>query len=205
MQKIHQIENKRDRKTRREDPAGQKNNASLGLAASFTDQEVKNLFFSYLTAMLLIEGLIFFFSFINHLASEGSAFPWKPYLFATFILPVAITFVFGLILLTFNRFFFGRQADKPADHGGLSVAGGWGKGARIATFLQLIHRLPLLFSMLLLITATALAYKLEDIVFYVAQAGATTARISILYPDWNPYRQCHWCCDLGCLKLSPEE
>jgi hypothetical protein len=176
MQKIHQIENKRDRKTRREDTSEQKNKASLGLAASFTDQEVKNLFFSYLTAMLLIEGLIFFFCFINHLASEGSAFPWKPYLFATFITPVAITFVFGLILLTFNRFFFGRQADKPADHGTAFVASGWGKGARISTFLQLVHRLPLLFSMLLLITATALAYKLEDIVLYVAQAGATTAK-----------------------------
>ena len=57
-----------------------------------------------------------------------------------------------------------------------ATVGAWRKGERISTFLEVIHRLPLLFSMLLLIAATALAYKLEDIVIYAAQAGATTAQ-----------------------------
>lgn len=174
MSKVHQIEDKRDKRSEKKNDSGRKDGPQ-GLAASFTDQEVKNLFFSYLTTMLLVEGLIFFFTFINHLASEGGAFPWKPYLFATFITPVAITFVFGLILLTFNRFFFGRR-ESVSDSEASPFSGGWGKGERMATFLQLIHRLPLLFSMLLLITATALAYKLEDIIIYVAAAGATTAK-----------------------------
>lgn len=177
MLKIHQIENKRDNEARvKPSEREKKNSITGGLSASFSDQEIKNLFFSYLTAMLLIEGLIFFFCFISHLASDGQVFPWKPYLFATFISPVAITFVFGLILLTFNHFFFNRQIDTATDQKNISGVSGWGKGERVTTFLQLIHRLPLLFSMLLLIAATALAYKLEDIVLYIAQAGATTAK-----------------------------
>lgn len=176
MRKIHQIENKWSKRTSERTESSTDRADPPGLAASFSEHEVKSLFFSYLTAMLLIEGLIFFFCFINHLASEGSVFPWKPYLFATFITPVAITFVFGLILLTFNRFFFGRRGDSSGDTGSVIFTGAWHRGERIATFLQLIHRLPLLFSMFLLITATALAYKLEDIVIYIAQAGATTAK-----------------------------
>jgi hypothetical protein len=176
MRKIHQIEDKRDKRTERKGEADRRTEHRSGLASSFSEQEVKNLFFSYLTTMLLVEGLIFFFSFINHLATDGSPFPWKPYLFATFITPIAITFVFGLILLTFNRFFFSRPAASADGSTGLSFSGSWEKGERVATFLQLIHRLPLLFSLFLLITATALAYKLEDIVIYIAEAGATTAR-----------------------------
>ena len=39
-----------------------------------------------------------------------------------------------------------------------------------------MHILPILFSLLLLIVATALAYKLDSIVIYMAQVGASTAR-----------------------------
>ena len=51
-----------------------------------------------------------------------------------------------------------------------------GKGDRIAFFLQVVHRLPILLSMVLLIAATALAYNLDVIVVYMAQVGASTAR-----------------------------
>lgn len=173
MRKIHQLENKRAAKSDRGESSTRKT-APDGLAASFTPQEVKNLFFSYLTTILLVEGLIFFFSFINHLAGEGSVFPWKPYLFATFITPVAITFIFGLILLTFNRFFFDRE--PVIDQGLQEYPLGWRKGERTTTFLHMVHRLPLMLSMLLLIVATALAYKLDAIMFYIAEVGVTTAR-----------------------------
>lgn len=177
MSKLHQLEDKRtSRKPEREGQGEARRNRSEGLAAAFSEQEIKNLFFSYLTTMLLVEGLIFFFSFINHLAGDSSLFPWKPYLFATFIAPVAITFVFGLILLTFNRFFYGRIAGESVEDSRVIPPGGWRKGERMTTFFHLIHRLPLLFSMFLLIAATAFAYQLEDILRYLAAAGAMTAK-----------------------------
>lgn len=175
MRKIHQLEDQRSAKS----DAGESSTRKFtpgGLAASFTQQEIKNLFFSYLTTILLVEGLIFFFSFINHLAREGSFFPWKAYLFATFITPVAITFIFGLILLTFNRFFFEREPSLEQGVKQYHQLGWWRRGERTALFLHMIHRLPLMLSMFLLIVATALAYKLDAIMLYIAEVGATTAR-----------------------------
>ena len=79
---------------------------AVGVASTFDRRGLNNFFVNYLTTMMVIEGLIFFFCFVNHLATESSVFPWKPYLFATFIAPIAITFVFGLIILTFNKYFY---------------------------------------------------------------------------------------------------
>ena len=175
-----QLENKQKKsaKAKQKKPkAGRKSSAnSVGVASTFDRQELKNFFVNYLTAMLVVEGLIFFFCFVNHLATQSPAFPWKPYLFATFITPVAITFVFGLIILTFNKYFFkntqGDTAAGTASYSGLSL----NRGDRLAAFFQVVHRLPFLLSLLLLIAATAIAYKMDDIAFYAAQAGAATAQ-----------------------------
>jgi len=149
---------------------------SVGVASTFDRLELKNFFVSYLTAMLVVEGLIFFFCFVNHLATQSPAFPWKPYLFATFITPIAITFVFGLIILTFNKYFFkemeGESIAGTAFYSGLSL----NQGDRLAAFFQVVHRLPFLLSLLLLIAATAIAYKMDAIALYAAQAGAATAQ-----------------------------
>ncbi len=173
---MEQLENKKENNSDSAKQQKQRKSEVTGLASTFNQQEVKNLFSSYLTTMLVVEVLIFFFCFINHLATDSYAFPWKPYLFATFITPIAITFVFGLILLTFNRFFFKESNDNDDDFRSLYPRAGMDKGVRITTFLQIVHRLPFLFSMFLLIAATALAYKMDDIVLYTAQAGAVTAR-----------------------------
>ena len=147
-----------------------------GLAATFSPEEVKKLFLSYLVTILSIEGLIFFLCYIYLLATNSVAFPWKPYLFATFIAPIATTFVFGMILLVFNRFFFNEL--PPPYEGIRSTTPGFGvsKGDRIATFFHVVHRLPILFSMFLLIAVTAFAYKLDAIVIYLAQVGESTAQ-----------------------------
>ncbi len=149
---------------------------TAGLAETFEADDIKKLFFNYLIAILCIEGLILFLSYVNLLATDSSHFPWKEYLFATFIAPIAATFIFGLILLIFNRFFF-NEPPPSIEHSRLSTPGfGLGKGERIALFFQIVHRLPVLLSMFLLIVATGIAYKLDAIVIYMAQVGASTAR-----------------------------
>ena len=154
----------------------QPENKVLGLAASFEAAEVKKLFFSFLITILSVEGVIFFLCYINLLVNENGVFPWKPYLFATFIAPVAVTFIFGLIVLVFNRFFFNQAPPVIESQNGFSPAFGLGKGEKIATFFQIVHRLPILFSLLLLIAATVLAYNLDSIVIFMAQVGVSTAR-----------------------------
>ena len=149
---------------------------TAGLAETFEAEDVKKLFFNYLITILCIEGLILFLSYINLLATNSSHFPWKAYLFATFLAPIAATFIFGLILLIFNRFFF-NEPPPSIEHSRLSSPDfGMGKGERIALFFQIVHRLPVLLSMFLLIVATGIAYKLDAIVIYMAQVGATTAQ-----------------------------
>jgi len=154
----------------------QSGNKVSGLAASFDATEVKKLFFSFLITILSIEGVVFFLCYINLLVNENGAFPWKPYLFASFIAPVVVTFIFGLIVLIFNRFFFNQTPPFIDNQKGFTPAFGLGKGEKIATFFQIVHRLPILFSLLLLIAATALAYKLDSIVVFMAQVGVSTAR-----------------------------
>jgi len=175
-----QLENRQQKSAspKQKKPKGSRKSSvkPVGVASTFERQELKNFFVSYLTAMLLVEGLIFLFCFVNHLATEGSVFPWKPYLFATFITPIAITFVFGLIVLTFNKYLFKGAVDEAADgaafYSGLNLK----QDDRLAAFFQVAQRLPFLLSLLLLIAATAVAYKLDDIALYVAQAGAATAQ-----------------------------
>ncbi len=113
--KMLKIENKSRKEAGSEGGQPGKSSGGKGIADTFEDKEIKHLFFNYLTTMLVIEGGVFFFCFINHLVTPDSVFPWKPYLFATFITPIAITFIFGLILLTFNRFFFRDSIDSGFD------------------------------------------------------------------------------------------
>ncbi len=177
MQKIE------DKRTEVEKPAAKekkarsaKSSKAVGVASTFDGQELKNFFVNYLTTMLVIEGLIFFFCFVNHLSTDSANFPWKPYLFATFITPIAITFVFGLIILTFNKFFFRGAVEEPPDDESPYAGVSFNKGDRLGSFFQVVHRMPFLLSMLLLIVGTAVAYNLDSVVLYAAQAGATTAQ-----------------------------
>lgn len=173
---MEQLENKGRKAESAQTPQdGRGRGRARGVASTFDRLELKNFFVNYLTSMLLIEALIFFFCFINHLATESSQFPWKAYLFASFTTPIAITFVFGVIILTFNRYFFPDTIDPPRDghfYRGLSFT----RGDRLASFFQVVHRLPFLLSLLLLIAASTLAYKLDDIALFAAQAGAVTAQ-----------------------------
>lgn len=146
----------------------------VGVASVFDRIELKNFFVNYLTTMLVVEGLIFFVCFISHLASEGAGFPWKPYIFASFITPVAITFVFGIIILTFNRYLYRGVVSTPAEEDP-HILGAFRDDNRVVMFFRIIHRVPFLLSMLLLIVGTGIAYKMDTIVYFLAQAGAKTA------------------------------
>jgi len=79
------------------------------VSSIFSRSELKNFFLTYLATMLSIEGLVFFISFISQLSKNESEFPWKPYLFLAFGAPIAVTFIFGVIVLAFDKYFFNTQ------------------------------------------------------------------------------------------------
>jgi hypothetical protein len=100
--------------------------------------EKRYVFNSFLVVVALVEILILVFTLIWQIDFEGIfseqartpvPFPWKEYLLATFIAPIVLLFLFGLIIQGFER--FGREADGPpatgAGAGGLAVRRGRGR------------------------------------------------------------------------------
>ncbi|MBN2706843.1 MAG: hypothetical protein JXR89_10425, partial [Deltaproteobacteria bacterium] len=75
-----------------------------GIAALFEREELKDLFRTYLITICVIEGFIFFVSFLSQLGPENVPFPWKSYFFSAFITPLVITFLLGVIVISFDRY-----------------------------------------------------------------------------------------------------
>lgn len=153
-----------------EPPAGKK---PLGVAGTFGPTELKHLFGNYLTTMLLVEGLIFLVAFIFRLSGEAAVFPWRPYIFASFAAPLAITFVFGVIIKTFNRYLYrtpNEAGPEPTANGDFLATG------RIPRALGLLHQVPFLLSLLLLLLALFGLYHAGDIALFLAQVGEQALR-----------------------------
>ena len=150
-----------------------------GIAGMFSRTERKTFFINYLIIMLVVEGLIFFVSFVSHLAGEVGMFPWKPYLFAALLTPVAITFVFGLITLAFNQYFL----QSPPSRGGddeKEPQSGLASSSKLQVFFNVIHRLPFLLSMLMLMLLMGVIYKLDAITLFIAQTGERATRYLLI-------------------------
>jgi hypothetical protein len=150
---------------------------SLGVAGSFGPAELKTFFVNYLTSMLVVEGLIFFVAFVYRLSGEATVFPWRPYIFASFAAPLAITFVFGVILKTFNRYLHRAPLEagpQPPEGGDLLATG------RLPRALGLLHQVPFLLSLLLLLLLLFALYHAGAIALFLTQVGEQALRYILL-------------------------
>jgi hypothetical protein len=148
----------------------------LGVAGSFGAAELKTFFVNYLTSMLVVEGLIFFVAFVYRLSGEAAVFPWRPYIFASFAVPLAITFVFGVILKTFNRYLHRTplEAGPQPPEGELLATG------RLPRALGLLHQVPFLLSLLLLLLLLFALYHAGAIALFLTQVGEQALRYILL-------------------------
>ncbi len=147
-----------------------------GVAALFEKEELKDLLRSYLVAIFVIEGFIFFVSFLSQIGPEAAPFPWKSYFFAAFTIPLTITFLLGIIVLSFDRYIFGHQgiSDEVSD---IFQAASETR-SRIQKFhasLYVIRQFPFLLGLLSLLVLSVVAYKLNDILVVVGHVGERTA------------------------------
>ena len=90
------------------------NDSKLDMASFFNfydPLEKRYIFNSFLVVVALVEILILVFTLIWQIDFEGifgtpigtpTPFPWKPYLLASFIAPIALLFLFGLIIQGFE-------------------------------------------------------------------------------------------------------
>ena len=145
-----------------------------GIANLFDKTELKSFILNYLIILMVIEGLIFFVCFVIHLSSPDAAFPWRPYIFASFIAPVAITFMFGVVILFFNKYLYDYSHSTSKD-----LAAGFGgdlsSPSKLQVALNITRQVPFLLGLLMLVLAAGIIYKIDDILIFIGHAGERAA------------------------------
>ncbi|BCR03301.1 hypothetical protein DESUT3_03700 [Desulfuromonas versatilis] len=148
-----------------------------GVASLYSSEELKKFIGNYLLMMGIVEGFIFFVCWVSHLAGQDAPFPWKFYLIASFIAPVAITFIFGIIVVGFNKYMFDRKLSEEAPTRELSaeeVKPKWVR--RFEMVLHSLRQVPFLLALLLLVVSAGIIYNLDIITAYIANAGEKAAQ-----------------------------
>ncbi len=151
-----------------------------GMASLFERNELKDLFIKYLILIGVIEGFIFFVSFISQLGPENIPFPWKSYFFAAFIVPLSITFLLGVIVLGFDRYVYGHQPSEISGVPGLSSVEQQGRVQKFHAFIFVIRQIPFLMGLLILVVLSGVAYKLENILAVIGHFGERTAHYTLI-------------------------
>lgn len=146
-----------------------------GIAALFEKEELKDLFIKYLILIGVIEGFIFFVSFLSQLGPENTLFPWKSYFFAAFIVPLTITFLLGVIVLGFDRYLYGHQPVSSEGSLGLSASEHQGRVQKFHAFIYVIRQMPFLMGLLMLVVLSGVVYKLDGILAVIGHVGERTA------------------------------
>ena len=145
-----------------------------GIANLFDKTELKSFILNYLIILMVIEGLIFFVCFVIHLSSPDASFPWRPYIFASFIAPVAITFMFGVVILFFNKYLYDYSHSTSKE-----LASGFGgdlsSPSKLQVALNITRQVPFLLGLLMLVLAAGIIYKIDDILIFIGHAGERAA------------------------------
>ncbi len=168
-------------KTRKKRPRTSSRQQPKGIAALFEKEELKGLFRTYLITICVIEGFIFFVSFLSQMGPETVPFPWKSYFFAAFIIPLTITFLLGIIVISFDRYIFGHQP-LANEIGDLlqSAAETRSRIHKFHAFLYVLRQVPFLLGLLSLVALSGIAYKLDDILTVIGHVGGRTAHYLLI-------------------------
>jgi hypothetical protein len=144
----------------------------VGVAGLFDEIQLRSYFLNYLYIVVGIEVLIFLITYIGSITPTEQLFPWKLYFFLAFTVPVAFTFLLGILVLAFNYFCFGNSDANEKDE--TLVAGNQENKSYLLKFNSLVYstrKLPFLFIMLLLLIGAMIAYKMDVILMFVVNAS----------------------------------
>jgi hypothetical protein len=166
------------------DVSKQKNRELRGIGALFSDMERKDLFRKYLYFLCWIELGILITCWLYQISDGGSGeqstFPWRLYFLIAFLVPIAVTFLTGTVVVGFNKYF--AETDEPVEnftsHG--ADAAGSGRVERLSRMVALVQRLPFLALLLLLGMAAAFFYKLSAIITLAGNIGGKSVEILLI-------------------------
>lgn len=144
-----------------------------GLFSLFSGKELKSLFKKYIISIVIIEIVIFMVCWLYQIGAVGydrfgpvnTPFPWKIYFLTAFLVPVGITFLFGLFIISFENLFFGGEKQEKKR----KKEGRHGKLRKIVNFL---FNVPFLTFLLVTGLCAVLFYDFDLITGLVLSAGS---------------------------------
>jgi uncharacterized membrane protein len=144
----------------------------VGIAGLFDASQIKKYFINYVYFMVAVEVLILWLTFLGNM---GGPFPVKFYFLMAFSIPLALTFLLGIFIISFNKFVFGKNPiEEDLDESDPESA----KESILpkqSIYLQHVWRLPLFLKIALLIVVALLVYKMEAIINFAVSFGEQTA------------------------------
>jgi magnesium-transporting ATPase (P-type) len=148
----------------------------IGIASLFDGTEIKDYFNSLL---LLVGGIEFFILIAHFLSSIGpdkGPFPWKQYFLISFLAPIVLLFILGLIVLGFNYYVFGGRESISSQEENSYVGTKMKRfGHSFRFMLSSFHQIPVLAGLFVLGLGSVAIYKSDVILKAVGQAGEKTA------------------------------
>lgn len=154
----------------------QKEKNRVGIASMLQKTEIKGYFDSLFLLIMGVELLIFVAHFVSAVGPDNGVFPWKQYFFVSFITPVVLLFLIGLVILGFNYYLFGHDTSGfPEDDPGETGEGRKGLGASTRNLLLFLNQVPVLGSLLAIGLGAVILYKLDTILAVIGHVGERTA------------------------------
>jgi len=147
-----------------------------GIAGILEKTEIKEYFDTLFILVGGIEFVIFIAHFIGSMGAEKEPFPWKQYFFVSFMAPVVLMFIVGLIVIGFNYYLYGsRQAAFDLEESPFV-------GTRIKRFghsfkflFSIIQQVPVLAGLFILGVGSVVLFKLDAILKVLGHIGEKTA------------------------------
>ena len=156
----------------------EKNNGKkpIGIATILEKQEIKEYFNAFCILIGCIELVIFLAHFIGSIGPAKSPFPWQQYFFISFISPLVILIIVGLIVVGFNYYVFGDDlSSKGVEQPPFSDATGARLGHSISHFFLAIRQVPVIVGFFVLSLSAIVLYRFDMILRFIGDVGEKTA------------------------------
>ncbi len=148
----------------------------IGIAAILEKTEIKEYFDTLFLLTSGIEFVIFIAHFIGSIGPEKGPFPWKQYFFVSFMAPIVLMFIVGLIIIGFNYYLYGSQ-QRAFDLEESSFVGTKMKrfGHSFRFLFSIIQQVPVLAGLFILGISSAVLFKFDAILRVLGRIGEKTA------------------------------
>ncbi len=164
--------------------SGLANTKLKGIASLFDTSELKKFVKFYISLIFLLEIMIFGSCFLFQLEPVNLPFPWKYYFLASFLVPIAVTFLLGIFITAFNLFIFGHSTpqsveSEPSDEKNEDDEKN-NPFNKINASLTLIRQMPFLLTLLILGVGAIIFSQLDNLIIFLGEIGIKTVEYSLI-------------------------